>query len=66
MSKENKKLGRGAIKKIIANDEVVEWYELDPAERFAESLKLREVFELFGGSYDEGPDTQSPFNIFRT
>lgn len=49
---------------LIIEDEVLEWYSLSPAERFEESLKLWEVFVLFGGSYDPEPDTQSPFHIF--
>ena len=54
------------MEEIIENDEVLEWYSLTPAERFAESQKLWEVFILFGGSYDSEVDTQSPFNIFKT
>ncbi|MEA2082405.1 MAG: hypothetical protein U9O97_06660 [Elusimicrobiota bacterium] len=57
---------KSEIEKIIGNGEVVEWYKLTPAERFAESQKLREIFILFGGSYDDGVDTQRPFNIFKT
>lgn len=51
---------------LIIEDEVLEWYSLSPAERFEESLKLWEVFELLGGHYDPEPDTQSPFHIFET
>ncbi len=51
---------------LIIEDEVLEWYSLSPAERFEESLKLWEVFVLFGGQYDPEPDTQSPFHIFET
>jgi hypothetical protein len=43
------------------DDEELEWYALSPAERFAESQKLWEVFLRFGGSLDPEPDTQSPF-----
>ncbi|MBL7213559.1 MAG: hypothetical protein ISS61_14395 [Desulfobacteraceae bacterium] len=43
--------------------EVLDWYEMSQAERFAESQKLWEVFVLFGGNYDPEPDTQSPFHI---
>ncbi|MDO9514096.1 MAG: hypothetical protein Q7J59_05760 [Elusimicrobiota bacterium] len=73
MNKNNEKkkkepgfIEKSDIEKIIGNDEVVEWYKLTPAERFAESQRLREIFILFGGSYDDGVDTQSPFNIFKT
>jgi len=59
-------LGRAEMEEIIGNDEVSQWYKLTPAERFAQSQKLWEVFVLFGGSYDAGADTQSPFNIFKT
>jgi len=58
--------GKALIRKIVDNDEVLGWYELNPQERFAESQKLWEIFDLFGGSYDVQPDTQSPFNIFKT
>jgi len=58
-------IAKSEIEKIIGNDEVLAWYKLTPAERFAESQKLREIFILFGGSYDDGVDTQSPFNIFK-
>lgn len=54
------------MKKTTGNDEVLEWYRLTPAERFTESQKLWETFILLGGSYDEGADTQSPFDIFKT
>ena len=46
--------------------EVLDWYEMSEAERFAESQKLWEVFVLLGGAYDPEPDTQSPFHIFET
>ena len=58
--------GKALIRKIVDNDEVLDWYELNPQERFAESQKLWEIFDLFRGSYDVQPDTQSPFNIFKT
>lgn len=48
----------------IIEEEVLDWYAMSPAERFVESLKLWEVFELLGGHYDPEPDTQSPFHIF--
>lgn len=50
----------------IAEEEILDWYRMSPAERFVESQKLWEVFVLFGGDYDPGPDTQSPFCIFET
>ena len=43
------------------DQEVMEWYALSPAERFAESQKLWEVFLLFGGTCEPKPDTESPF-----
>lgn len=56
-----------AQNKLLAGEtEEMEWYSLSPAERFAESQKLWEVFILFGGYYDPEPDTQSPFHIFET
>ena len=50
----------------MEEEEVLDWYKMSPAERFVESQKLWEVFELLGGDYDPEPDTQSPFNIFET
>jgi hypothetical protein len=51
---------------LMAEAEVLDWYELSAAERFAQSQKLWEVFVLFGGAYDPEPDTQSPFHVFET
>lgn len=48
----------------VVEEEVLDWYRMSPAERFAESQKLWEIFVLFGGNYDPEPDTQSPFYIF--
>jgi hypothetical protein len=39
-----------------------EWFRLTPAERWAESMKLWEVYMSLGGSLDPEPDSQSPFN----
>lgn len=73
MNREDKKgvqkdyfIEKADIEKAIGNDEVLEWYKLTPAERFTESQKLWETFILLGGSYDEGADSQSPFDIFKT
>lgn len=41
--------------------EWLEWYRLTPQERWRESMKLWEIFRLFGGSSDPEPDSQSPF-----
>jgi len=46
--------------------EVLDWYEMSEAERFAQSQKLWEVFVLLEGDYDPEPDTQSPFHVFET
>jgi hypothetical protein len=46
--------------------EVIEWFKLSPVERFEESQKLWENFILMGGNLDPEPDTQSPFNLFKT
>ena len=48
------------------NTEVLDWYKITEAERFAQSQLLWDIFELLGGSYDPEPDTQSPFNVFKT
>ena len=50
----------------MIDPEVLDWYEISEAERFSQSLQLWETFVLLGGDYDPEPDTQSPFNIFRT
>ncbi len=44
--------------------EIIKWYRMAPEERFVESQKLWEVFFFFGGSYDPGPDTQSPLYFY--
>ena len=54
------------IENFVEDAEVLDWYKMSPAERFVESLKLWEVFVLFGGNYDPEPDTQSPFHVFET
>ncbi len=43
-------------------DEWIEWYDLTPAERWAESAKLWQTYLALGGSLDPAPDTQSPFD----
>jgi hypothetical protein len=43
------------------NEETLDWYRLTPIERFQESLKLWEVYILFGGDLGPEPDSQSPF-----
>ena len=48
------------------NPEVLDWYEIPESERFSKSLQLWDTFVLLGGEYDPEPDTQSPFNIFKT
>ena len=45
----------------VVGEEWAEWYRLTPAERFAESMKLWDVYLALGGSLDPEPDTQSPF-----
>ena len=52
------------IENSMADAEVLDWYEMSPAERFVESQKLWEVFVSLGGECDPEPDTQSPFFIF--
>jgi hypothetical protein len=49
---------------IIAG-ETLDWHLMSPAERFAESQKLWEVFILLGGNYEPEPDTQSPLHPFK-
>jgi len=50
---------------FITEGETLDWYAMSPAERFWESQKLWEVFDLLEGNYDPEFDTQSPFHIFR-
>ena len=50
----------------MIDPEVLDWYEITEAERFSQSLQLWDTFILLGGDYDPEPDTQSPFNIFKT
>ena len=42
-------------------EEVLSWWSLTPAQRFAESEKLWITFRALGGSLDPEPDWQSPF-----
>lgn len=42
--------------------EWAERYQLTPAERWHETLRLWEVYLALGGSLDPEPDTQSPFH----
>ena len=46
----------------IITEETLDWYLMSPAERFAESQKLWEVYILLGGNYEPESDTQSPFH----
>jgi hypothetical protein len=41
--------------------EWADWYLMTPAQRWAESTKLWELYMVMGGSLDPEPDTQSPF-----
>ena len=50
----------------MIDPEVLDWYEITEAERFSQSLQLWDTFVLLGGDYDSEPDSQSPFNIFKT
>ncbi len=43
-------------------DEVLEWYRLSPAVRWAESMRLWDTFLLLGGQLEPEPDTASPFH----
>jgi hypothetical protein len=45
----------------IVGSEWAEWYAMTPAERFLESMKLRDTYLALGGSLEPEPDTQSPF-----
>jgi len=45
----------------VESDEWLEWYRLDPVQRFKESEKLLEFYLIAGGSLDPEPDSQSPF-----
>jgi hypothetical protein len=59
----------GDLKKYldeVRDAEVLEWYRMTPEQRLEESSKLWDVFKLWGGRYDPGPDTQSPFHLLET
>jgi hypothetical protein len=45
----------------ILEPEWLEWYQLEPIERFRCSAQLWEVYLAYGGSLAPEPDTQSPF-----
>lgn len=45
----------------LVGHEWAEWYRMTPQERFAESMKLWQVYLSLGGSLDPEPDPQSPF-----
>lgn len=47
----------------VESEEWAEWARLTPAERFAESAKLWEIYLALGGSFDPEPDSQSPFDF---
>jgi len=47
----------------LVGDEVLEWYLMTPAERWAESERLWATYRLLGGSLDAEPDSQSPFDV---
>ena len=57
---------KSLIDTSLVEEEVLDWYKMSPAERFAESQKLWDVFILLRGDYDPEPDSQSPFHIFET
>ena len=40
--------------------EWAEWYFMTPQERWAESMKLWDIYLSLGGTLDPEPDTQSP------
>ncbi len=45
----------------ICDAEWVEWYLLEPCERWQRTLELWTDFLILGGSLDPEPDSQSPF-----
>ena len=51
-----------AIPDDLWEGEWADWYQLTPAERWAESMKLWPAYLALGGSLDPEPDTQSPFH----
>ena len=55
-----RKRGSPALE-AICEPEWLEWYRMTPQERWRESMKLWELFRMFGGSFDPEPDSQSPF-----
>ena len=61
-----KNLFHNAFFEPMIDPEVLDWYEITEAERFSQSLQLWDTFVLLGGEYDSEPDSQSPFNLFKT
>jgi hypothetical protein len=47
----------------ICAGEWVDWYRLNPQERWRESMALWRTFIELGGTPDVEPDSQSPFGI---
>lgn len=45
----------------ILEPEWVEWYSLDPRERFARSVEMWQIYLSYGGTLHTDADTQSPF-----
>src|SRR5262249_19428310 len=46
--------------------EVLEWWAMTPAQRFAESARLWATYSALGGSLEPEPDWQSPFYFAET
>jgi hypothetical protein len=45
----------------ICEPEWLDWYRLTPQERWAESMKLWDLYRTLGGSLEPEVDSQSPF-----
>ena len=57
----NERPERSPAMEQCVEEEVLEWYRMTPQERWAESMRLWDIFYLLGGQLDPEPDSQSPF-----
>ena len=46
---------------VYSEPEWLEWFDMTPSDRFAESERLLAQYLEMGGTLDPEPDTQSPF-----
>jgi hypothetical protein len=59
-SAERRPLRSPAIEQSV-DPEVLDWYRLSPQERWTQSMRLWDTFQLLGGQLEPESDSQSPF-----